>query len=41
MENENLVIIEKEKTMEEILEEVSNNVQRSTIEMLEQTLQIA
>lgn len=41
MENENLVIIEKEKTMEEILEEVSNNVPRSTIEMLEQTLQIA
>lgn len=41
MENENLAIIEKEKTMEEILEEVSNNVPRSTIEMLEQTLQIA
>ena len=41
MENENLTIIEKEKTMEEILEEVSNNVPRSTIEMLEQTLQIA
>ena len=41
MEKENTLTIEAEKTMEEIIEEISNNVPRTTIEMLEQTLQIA
>jgi len=41
MEKENTLTIEDEKTMEEIIEEISNNVPRTTIEMLEQTLQIA
>jgi len=41
MENEITATIEKEKSIEEILEEVSNNIPRSTIEILEETLQIA
>lgn len=41
MEKELTATIEKEITIEEILEEVSNNIPRSTIEILEETLQIA
>ena len=41
MEKDATVLLEKDKSLEEILEDCSNNVPRSTIEMLEQTLQIA
>ena len=41
MEKENTAIIEKEVTIEEILEDVKAKVPRATIEMLEETLQIA
>ena len=38
MENENTVIVEKEVTIEEILEEVKAKVPRATIEMLEERI---
>jgi len=37
----NVKTIEKEKAKEEIVEKISNTIPRTTIEMLEQTLQIA